>query len=122
MGLTPLVPRWMPHHQVLVGKVSFITAAQNERVYHSFYQLAQGELAKKFGIRNVLIYRTLRSGSCTSIEGVDDAADFAVTQQSMKDVGITEEEQDGVWRTVAGILYLQNVELLKRRNRPASQE
>lgn len=94
----------------LLEKSRIITAAQNERVYHSFYQLAQGELAKKFGIRNVLIYRTLRSGSCTSIEGVDDAADFVVTHQSMKDIGITEEEQDGVWRTVAGILYLQNVE------------
>jgi myosin heavy subunit len=101
----------------LLEKSRIITSSQNERVYHSFYQLAQGEAGKKFGIRNVKIYKALCAGGCTSIEGVDDAQDFLATQQAMMDVGIDDEERNSIFRIVAGILYLQNLEFTETEER-----
>lgn len=101
----------------LLEKSRIITSSQNERVYHSFYQLAQGEAGKKFGIRNVKIYKALSAGGCTSIDGVDDAQDFLTTQQAMIDVGINDEERNSIFRIVAGILYLQNLEFTETEER-----
>lgn len=101
----------------LLEKSRIITSSQNERVYHSFYQLAQGEAGKKFGIRNVKIYKALCAGGCTSIDGVDDGQDFFVTQQAMMDVGIDDEERSSIFRVVAGILYLQNLEFTETEER-----
>lgn len=101
----------------LLEKSRIITAGPNERVYHSFYQLAQGEAGKKFGIRNVKIYKALCAGGCTSVDGVDDAQDFLATQQAMMDVGIDEEERNSIFRLVAGILYLQNLEFTETEER-----
>ncbi|KEG13737.1 putative myosin heavy chain MYA2-related [Trypanosoma grayi] len=97
----------------LLEKSRIIMAAAGERVYHSYYQLAQGPLANEFSLRNPKVYRVLNAGGCIHIDGVDDAKEYLVTKQAMNDVGITEEEQMSIWRIVAGVLFLQNTDFIE---------
>ncbi|PWU90907.1 hypothetical protein C4B63_47g94 [Trypanosoma cruzi] len=113
-------------HGILVGchvtkylleKSRIIGAAKGERVYHSFYQLVQGPLAKEFSLRNPKVYRILNAGECINIDGVDDAVEYASTRQAMDDVGITEEEQMSIWSVVAGVVFLQNTDFVESEER-----
>ena len=97
----------------LLEKSRIITAARDERVYHSFYLLASGEDQKQYGLRNAKLYRVLNSGECLSIPGVDDAADYTMCKRAMNDVGIREAEQKSLWRIVAGILFFQNLDFVE---------
>lgn len=50
-------------------------------------------------------------GAVTSqnIAGVDDAKDFKEVTASMRDIGITPEQQDAVWALLSGVLWLGNL-------------
>ena len=101
----------------LLEKSRIISAAKDERVYHSFYQLACGCDMKEFGIRSTRLHRMLLSSECLTIAGVDDGADYAGCKQAMTDVGITNDEQRQIWSIVAGILFFQNMEFAERDDR-----
>lgn len=84
-----------------------------ERSYHIFYQLVQG--ASDEERQRYLLplhpedFAYLASSGCTTIAGVDDAAEFARVKAAMGAVGIGEEQQSGVWALLAAILWLGNV-------------
>lgn len=52
----------------------------------------------------------LNQSSCSSIEGVDDATDFATLKSAMTAVGINHKQQTEVFEVLAGILWLGNVQ------------
>ena len=54
-------------------------------------------------------YRYLSMSGCSSIAGVDDAADFAEVNNAMRSVGIAADECDVVWAYCAAMLYLGNI-------------
>ena len=95
----------------LLEKSRIVTAATNERVYHALYQVCKGKWAAKFGLKGAGEYRSTNAGKCLSIEGEDDSADFDANIAAMTVCGINADEQDSVWRTVAGVLVAQNIEL-----------
>ena len=101
----------------LLEKSRIVGAAPNERIYHSFYQVASGEDQKQFGLRSLKIYRVLNSGDCVEIPGVDDGHDYSLTKRAMFDVGISADEQNAIWRVVAGILYFLNLEFDEQEQR-----
>jgi myosin-5 len=51
----------------------------------------------------------LNSSGCTSIAGVDDAADFHGVKEAMSAVGITSEQQRSIFSVLSAILWLGNI-------------
>jgi len=55
-------------------------------------------------------FNYLNQSGCSSIEGVDDATDFATLKAAMTAVGINHQQQTEVFEVLAGILWLGNIQ------------
>ena len=55
-------------------------------------------------------FNYLNQSGCSSIEGMDDATDFATLKTAMTAVGITHQQQTEVFEVLAGILWLGNIQ------------
>lgn len=55
-------------------------------------------------------FNYLNQSGCSSIEGVDDATDFATLKSAMTAVGIQRQQQTEVFEVLAGILWLGNIQ------------
>eukprot|EP00760_Papus_ankaliazontas_P021731 PhM_4_TR18728/c2_g6_i1/m.11802/K10357/MYO5; myosin V len=95
----------------LLEKSRIITAAPNERVYHSFYNLLKGPDREKFGLEPLSTYKTVNSGKCTDVHGMDDSQDYVVVCESMEQCGLRKDEINSLWQTLGGILTLQNLDV-----------
>ncbi|GME81827.1 unnamed protein product [[Candida] boidinii] len=55
-------------------------------------------------------YYTYTSGAgCTSVDGIDDLKDFKETIEAMRTIGLTQDEQDQVFRLLSAVLYIGNI-------------
>ncbi|XP_010535820.1 PREDICTED: myosin-17 [Tarenaya hassleriana] len=86
-----------------------------ERNYHCFYLLcaAPPEEREKFKLGDPQSYHYLNQSKYYKLDGVDDTEEYLATRRAMDIVGISEEEQDAIFRVVAAILHLGNVEFAK---------
>ncbi|KAJ4910820.1 Myosin family protein with Dil domain [Raphanus sativus] len=86
-----------------------------ERNYHCFYMLcaAPPEEREKFKLGDPKSFHYLNQSKCYKLDGVDDTEEYLATRRAMDIVGISEEEQDAIFRVVAAILHLGNVEFAK---------
>ncbi|XP_015889296.3 myosin-17 isoform X1 [Ziziphus jujuba] len=86
-----------------------------ERNYHCFYLLcaAPHEDKEKYKLGNPRSFHYLNQSNCFELDGVDDAHEYLATRRAMDVVGISEEEQEAIFRVVAAILHLGNVEFAK---------
>ncbi|KAL1189111.1 Myosin-17 [Cardamine amara subsp. amara] len=86
-----------------------------ERNYHCFYLLcaAPPEEREKFKLGDPTKFHYLNQSKCYKLDGVDDTEEYLATRRAMDIVGISEEEQDSIFRVVAAILHLGNVEFAK---------
>ncbi|KAL3139952.1 hypothetical protein ABBQ38_004240 [Trebouxia sp. C0009 RCD-2024] len=87
----------------------------SERNYHVFYQLCKGvsaEEAEQYRLpaEPMQDFNYLNQSGCSSIEGVDDATDFATLKSAMTAVGIQRQQQTEVFEVLAGILWLGNIQ------------
>ncbi|KHN17697.1 Unconventional myosin-Va [Glycine soja] len=58
--------------------------------------------------------KTVRNNNSSyALDGVDDAEEYLATRRAMDVVGISEEEQEAIFRVIAAILHLGNVEFAK---------
>ncbi|XP_068466187.1 myosin-7-like [Phaseolus vulgaris] len=85
-----------------------------ERNYHCFYMLcaAPQEDVGKYKLEDPRKFHYLNQSSCIELDGVDDSKEYLATKRAMEVVGISSEEQDAIFRTVAAILHLGNVDLV----------
>ena len=87
--------------------------ADHERSFHIFYQgLASSEVRAKYELTsaNPGDYGFLHnSASVYSIEGVDDRASYDLTMACMRKIGFTDKEIDSIWKIIAAILNMGNV-------------
>uniref|UniRef100_A0A3B3TFX2 Unconventional myosin-Va n=1 Tax=Paramormyrops kingsleyae TaxID=1676925 RepID=A0A3B3TFX2_9TELE len=101
----------------LLEKSRVVFQAEDERNYHIFYQLCASSHLTEF--------QALKLGSagdflCTNqgrspiIEGVDDAKEMSMTRNAFTLLGINDSYQMGVFRVLAAILHLGNVEVKDR--------
>ncbi|KAH0866065.1 hypothetical protein HID58_083276 [Brassica napus] len=83
-----------------------------ERNYHCFYLLcaAPPEDIKKYKLGNPQSFHYLNQSSCYELDGVDDASEYLETRRAMDVVGISNEEQEAIFRVVAAILHLGNID------------
>ncbi|RNF13105.1 putative myosin heavy chain [Trypanosoma conorhini] len=93
----------------LLEKSRIVTAAENERVYHSFYLLVRGAMREGLGLASEAAYRSLNAGGCLENSEYDTAADYDDVVGAMRRIGMREAEVRSVWACVGGILSLLNV-------------
>ncbi|XP_019443077.1 PREDICTED: myosin-17-like isoform X2 [Lupinus angustifolius] len=86
-----------------------------ERNYHCFYFLcaAPAEEKEKYKLGSPSSFHYLNQSKCYELDGVDDAREYLATRRAMDVVGIREEEQEAIFRVVAAILHLGNIEFAK---------
>ncbi|XP_021307574.1 myosin-6 isoform X1 [Sorghum bicolor] len=83
-----------------------------ERNYHCFYMLccAPSEDCKKYKLGDPRSFHYLNQSNCIALTGLDDAKEYMETRRAMGIVGMSSDEQDAIFRVVAAILHLGNVE------------
>ncbi|EPE09665.1 myosin myo2 [Ophiostoma piceae UAMH 11346] len=89
-----------------------------ERNYHIFYQLVAGvtdQQRKDLDILPIDQFEYLNQGNTPTIDGVDDKAEFMATKASLKTIGVTEAEQDEIFKMLAGLLHLGNIKIGQTR-------
>ncbi|XP_010469656.1 PREDICTED: myosin-12-like isoform X3 [Camelina sativa] len=94
-----------------------------ERNYHCFYMLcaAPPEEAKKFKVGDPRTFHYLNQTNCYEVSNVDDAREYIETRNAMDIVGIGQEAQDAIFRVVAAILHLGNVNFIKGEEADSSK-
>ncbi|XP_047338163.1 myosin-12 isoform X2 [Impatiens glandulifera] len=94
-----------------------------ERNYHCFYMLcsAPPEDVKRFKVGDPRSFRYLNQTNCYEVANVDDAREYLETRNAMDIVGINQEEQDAIFRVVAAILHLGNVDFVKGEENDSSK-
>ncbi|KAL6545437.1 hypothetical protein OROGR_009311 [Orobanche gracilis] len=86
-----------------------------ERNYHCFYLLcaASKEEIDKYKLDHPKTFHYLNQSKCYELVGVSDANDYLATRRAMDIVGISKTEQEAIFRVVAAILHLGNIDFGK---------
>ncbi|KAG6426926.1 hypothetical protein SASPL_111165 [Salvia splendens] len=77
------------------------------------YLLERSREIKKYKLGHPQTFHYLNQSTCFALDDVDDAHDYLATRKAMDVVGISQEEQDSIFRIVASILHLGNVRFAK---------
>uniref|UniRef100_W5N2C9 Myosin-9 n=1 Tax=Lepisosteus oculatus TaxID=7918 RepID=W5N2C9_LEPOC len=102
----------------LLEKSRAIRQAKEERTFHLFYYMLTGagdKLRSELCLESYNSYRFLSNGNVT-IPGQQDRELFMETMESMKIMGIPEDEQIGLLKVVSAVLQLGNMNFKKERN------
>ncbi|XP_059632269.1 myosin-8-like [Cornus florida] len=94
-----------------------------ERNYHCFYMLcaAPPEDVERYKLGNPRTFHYLNQSNCYELDGVDDSKEYVATRRAMDIVGISSDEQDAIFRVVAAVLHLGNIEFSKGKEIDASE-
>ncbi|XP_057964092.1 myosin-6-like [Malania oleifera] len=94
-----------------------------ERNYHCFYMLcaAPPEDVQRYKLGNPREFHYLNQSNCYELDGVDDAKEYIATRRALDVVGISSDEQDAIFRVIAGVLHLGNIEFAKGKETDSSQ-
>ncbi|XP_010470351.1 PREDICTED: myosin-11-like [Camelina sativa] len=86
-----------------------------ERNYHCFYLLcaAPQEEIEKYKLGHPKTFHYLNQSKCFELVGISDAHDYIATRRAMDIVGMSEKEQEAIFRVVAAILHIGNIEFTK---------
>ncbi|XP_062173899.1 myosin-12 isoform X2 [Alnus glutinosa] len=94
-----------------------------ERNYHCFYMLcaAPPEDVKKFKLGDPRTFHYLNQSNCYEVANVNDAREYLETRNAMDIVGISQDEQDAIFRVVGAILHLGNINFIKGKEVDSSK-
>ncbi|KAM7269182.1 hypothetical protein ACFE04_024679 [Oxalis oulophora] len=93
-----------------------------ERNYHCFYLLcnAPQEEVEKYKLGNPKTFHYLNQSKCYELVGVSDAKEYLATRRAMDVVGISAKDQEAIFRVVAAILHLGNIQFSKGKEADSS--
>ncbi|OWM84367.1 hypothetical protein CDL15_Pgr021936 [Punica granatum] len=89
--------------------------SDRERNYHCFYLLcsAPAEEIEAYKLGDPRSFHYLNQSSCYELDDVNDAQEYLATRRAMDVVGINENDQEAIFRVVAAILHLGNIDFAK---------
>ncbi|KAK4441603.1 Myosin-9 [Sesamum alatum] len=93
-----------------------------ERNYHCFYLLcaAPQKEIEKYKLGHPRTFHYLNQSNCYELDDVSDAHDYLATRKAMDVVGISQNDQEAIFRTVAAILHLGNIKFAKPEDNDSS--
>ncbi|EIN13905.1 myosin class I heavy chain [Punctularia strigosozonata HHB-11173 SS5] len=97
----------------LLEKGRVVGQVQDERNFHIFYQFtkaASSAQRDEFGLQGPDAYAYTSLSNCLEVEGINDEHDFTETLNAMQVIGLTAEEQNDIFRMLAIVLWLGNVQ------------
>ncbi|WVY96421.1 hypothetical protein V8G54_028572 [Vigna mungo] len=99
----------------LLEKSRVCQISDPERNYHCFYLLCASppEEKEKYKLGDPKSFHYLNQSNCYELVGVNAAQDYLSTKRAMDIVGISQDEQDAIFRVVAAILHLGNINFSK---------
>jgi len=100
----------------LLEKQRVVQQITNERNFHIFYQFTKhcpSQYQQMFGIQGPETYIYTSASQCTTADGIDDGKDFAETLRAMDVIGVTQPEQDNIFRMLATILWVGNISFVE---------
>lgn len=96
----------------LLEKSRVVGQITNERNFHIFYQLTKGasqHYRETFGVQKPETYIYTSRSKCLSVDGIDDLAEYADTLNAMKIIGLSQAEQDNIFRMLSAVLWTGNL-------------
>ncbi|PSR94481.1 myosin-1 [Coniella lustricola] len=96
----------------LLEKTRVVGQITNERNFHIFYQFTKGasqQHRELFGIQKPETYAYTSRSKCLDVDGIDDLAEFQDTLNAMKIIGLSQAEQDNIFRMLAAVLWTGNL-------------
>ncbi|KAJ6361735.1 hypothetical protein OIU78_002207 [Salix suchowensis] len=95
----------------LLERSRVVQITDPERNYHCFYQLCASERdAEKYKLDNPHHFHYLNQSKIYELDGVSNAEEYIKTRRAMDIVGISNEDQEAIFRILAAILHLGNIE------------
>ncbi|KAK4105669.1 hypothetical protein N658DRAFT_492154 [Parathielavia hyrcaniae] len=96
----------------LLEKTRVVGQIANERNFHIFYQFTKGasqHYRETFGVQKPETYLYTSRSKCFNVDGIDDLAEYQDTLNAMKVIGLSQTEQDNIFRMLAAILWTGNL-------------
>eukprot|EP00818_Percolomonas_sp_WS_P000139 CAMPEP_0117447222 /NCGR_PEP_ID=MMETSP0759-20121206/6759_1 /TAXON_ID=63605 /ORGANISM="Percolomonas cosmopolitus, Strain WS" /LENGTH=1076 /DNA_ID=CAMNT_0005239541 /DNA_START=77 /DNA_END=3307 /DNA_ORIENTATION=+ len=97
----------------LLEKSRVVFQAPDERNFHIFYQMCAGlsqQEKEQFMVFAPEDFHYLNQSGCTIVEGIDDEEEYRATRHAMETLKIPADQQIAVFRLLAGILWLGNID------------
>ncbi|KAJ7535365.1 hypothetical protein O6H91_12G030000 [Diphasiastrum complanatum] len=106
----------------LLERSRVVQISDPERNYHCFYQLcASPEDAERYKLSDVRSFHYLNQSNCYELNGVSNSREYSKTRRAMDVVGISPEEQEAIFRVVASILHVGNIEFTTGKDADSSK-
>ncbi|KAG0019098.1 Myosin type-2 heavy chain 1 [Podila clonocystis] len=109
----------------LLERSRLVYQPEHERNYHIFYQLVAGappSEKKELDLQSIQQFHYLKQGGVTIINGVDDAAEFEITQRALSTIGISVQVQWYIFRLLAALLHIGNIQVTGRNDAMISDD
>ena len=103
----------------LLEKSRVVGQIANERNFHIFYQFAKGAsqtYRQTFGVQGPETYFYTSKSKCLDVDGIDDLVEFKDTLNAMKVIGISQSEQDDIFRMISAVLWTGNIQFVEDDN------
>ncbi|KAH9320576.1 hypothetical protein KI387_015215, partial [Taxus chinensis] len=105
----------------LLERSRVVQITDPERNYHCFYQLcASPEGIARYKLGDPRMFHYLNQSNTCDLDGVSNAQEYTRTRRAMDIVGINLEEQEAIFRILAAILHLGNIEFAPGKEHDSS--